>query len=178
MFYTQEQVVAKLKEIEPLKGEFDRVCSQIRELMNKKDELERQMEKILPNHRIFNPDGMPLSRKPSELVAKHEAAAASTPPKVEVVEVKGEGFHALLGKHIIVLCANYNYAGKLVGINDINIKLEDCVLVYNTGAWKDQDWNYAEQPNTKDGTGYVQIGAIESFFEGKPSKHAVAKKTP
>ena len=42
---------------------------------------------------------------------------------MEVVEVEDAGFMSLLGKNVVVFCANYIYTGKLTGVNDTCIEL-------------------------------------------------------
>lgn len=38
-------------------------------------------------------------------------------PKTEVIEVPDEGLVALLGKQVLLMCVNYFYTGKLVGVD-------------------------------------------------------------
>ena len=79
---------------------------------------------------------------------------------VKVVEVEQEGFLALLGQTITVFCAVYIYTGKLVGVNDTCIKLEEPKIVYETGAFTEKNWKDAQKlPNAI----YIQMGMIESF---------------
>ena len=42
-----------------------------------------------------------------------------------VQETEGEGLVKLLGETVIVMCMNYFYNGKLVGVNDTCILLHD-----------------------------------------------------
>ena len=83
---------------------------------------------------------------------------------VKCEEVEGEGLLGLLGEKVILLCANYFYAGKLVGVNDTCVRLDDASLVYETGAWSDKNWKDAQLMG--DGH-YVMISAIESYRLGK-----------
>ena len=79
---------------------------------------------------------------------------------VKVEEVSGEGLIGLMGEKVTLFCLNYIYAGKLVGVNDAYVKLEDAHVVYETGAFSDKNFKDAQKlPNDW----YVQIGAIESF---------------
>ena len=79
---------------------------------------------------------------------------------VNVVEVENEGFYALLGQRITVFCNVYIYTGKLVGVNDTFIKLEDAGIVYETGAFNDDKWkDFQKMPNDI----YIMKGLIESF---------------
>ena len=79
---------------------------------------------------------------------------------VKVVEVEQEGFLALLGQTITVFCTVYIYTGKLVGVNDTCIKLEEPKIVYETGAFTEKNWKDAQKlPNSL----YIQMNMIESF---------------
>ena len=78
----------------------------------------------------------------------------------EVVEVKNEGLVSLMGERVTFFCGNYIYTGKLVGVNDTCIKLEDAAIVYETGAFNDPKWKDAQKlPSAF----YIQLTAIESF---------------
>jgi hypothetical protein len=79
---------------------------------------------------------------------------------VSVQEVENEGLVGLLGEEITVFCANYIYAGKLIGVNESYIKLTGAKIVYETGELTTKTWKDA-QPLPKDW--YIQSGAIESF---------------
>jgi hypothetical protein len=79
---------------------------------------------------------------------------------VSVQEVQGEGLVKLLGERVTLFCLNYIYTGKLAGVNDTCVLLEDAAVVYETGAFTDSKWKDAQKlPNDW----YVQLGAIESF---------------
>jgi len=82
-----------------------------------------------------------------------------------VVEVDGEGLKALMGEQVLLMCTNYFYAGKLVGVNDTCVKLEDPSIVYDTGAFSSGAWSDAQRLHTDEW--YVQREAIESFGKGK-----------
>ena len=78
----------------------------------------------------------------------------------EVVEVTGEGLESLLGATVTFFCAVYIYTGKLVGVNDTCVKLENPKIVYETGAFDSKTWKDAQGlPNTL----YLQLGMIEAF---------------
>ena len=83
---------------------------------------------------------------------------------VSVTEVEGEGLTSLLGEEVILLCANYFYAGKLVGENDTFVRLDSARIVYETGEWNAKEWKDAQAIG--DGH-YVMKNAIESFRKGK-----------
>lgn len=79
---------------------------------------------------------------------------------VNVALVDGGGFPALLGERVTLFCLNYIYTGKLAGVNDTCVLLEDAGIVYETGPFNDADWkDYQPLP----GPWYVQKSAIESF---------------
>ncbi len=83
---------------------------------------------------------------------------------VQVSEVEGEGFIALLGKTITLFCMNYIYTGVLVGVNETCVLLEQPKIVYETGPFNTKDWKDAQAlPNTL----YVQMAAVEAFGEVK-----------
>lgn len=84
----------------------------------------------------------------------------------EVVEVKNawpvtpQGLTALLGQEVTLFCLNYIYSGRLAGVSDTCVLLEDAAIVYETGSFTDEKWKNAEKlPNRW----YVQLSSIESF---------------
>jgi hypothetical protein len=77
-----------------------------------------------------------------------------------VEEVNGEGLEKLMGERVTIFCFRYIYTGKLVGVNENCVLLEDCGIVYATGAFDKKDW--ADYQKLPDGW-YVQISAIESY---------------
>lgn len=85
-------------------------------------------------------------------------------PRVPVVESENEGFAAFLGKRIACFCVDYIRTGKLVGINDKFIKLEDAGIVYETGELKAKSYKDLQETG-KDM--YVMIRAITHFEAGK-----------
>jgi flagellar basal body rod protein FlgF len=85
----------------------------------------------------------------------------------QIVEVQGEGLVSLLGQRVTLYCMNYIYEGKLVGVNDNDVKLEDAGIVYETGELNAKTW--------KDRQGlsnplYVRSNAIESYTVMPASK--------
>jgi hypothetical protein len=79
---------------------------------------------------------------------------------VNVAEVEGEGLVGLLGERVTLFCLNYIYTGRLAGVNDTCVLLEDASIVYETGELTSKEWADA-QPLP--GPWYVQTSAIESF---------------
>ena len=84
---------------------------------------------------------------------------------IKVVEVENEGLLSLLGEEVLIMCSNYFYGGKLVGVNDTCIKLENAHIVYETGPFTDEKYKDAQKVGDEY---YIQLAAIESF--GKSSK--------
>jgi len=83
---------------------------------------------------------------------------------VEVQEVENEGLVSLLGEIIEICCCRYIYHGKLVGVNDIDIKIENASIIYETG--KHTDGNYADKQSVGRDM-YVLIGGIEHYMKAK-----------
>jgi hypothetical protein len=82
-----------------------------------------------------------------------------------VEQVDGEGLDGLLGERVLLICAGYFYEGKLVGVNDTFVKLDDAAIVYSTGAWSDKQYSDIQKLNAQEW--YVQRGLIESFGKSK-----------
>ena len=84
--------------------------------------------------------------------------------RVLVNEVENEGLFALMGKRVTLFCGVYIYTGKLVGVNDTCVKLEDAGIVYETGSFNEKNWKDCQKlPNAW----YVTTQSIESFGELK-----------
>ena len=79
----------------------------------------------------------------------------------KLVEVSGEGFEALLGEKVTLLCVNYFYTGKLVGVNDTCVALEGAEIVYETGAWAEHGYEDAQALPCD--VLYIQTAAVEAF---------------
>lgn len=78
-----------------------------------------------------------------------------------VTEVENEGFEKLLGETVTLLCMNYFYNGKLIGVNDSCILISDPKLIYETGEWTDSEWKDAQYMGMNEL--YIQKHCIESF---------------
>jgi len=75
-------------------------------------------------------------------------------------DVQGEGLEKLLGEKVTLFCCRYIYTGKLVGVNDTCILLQDAGIVYETGSLDTKDWSDMQKlPNDW----YVSLQSIESF---------------
>ncbi len=83
---------------------------------------------------------------------------------VTVTEVEGEGLESLLGEQVILFCMNYNYAGKLVGVNEKFCLLDGGAIVYETGEFSAPKWKDAQQVGQPL---YVMLDKVECFFRGK-----------
>lgn len=81
---------------------------------------------------------------------------------VNIVETEGEGFMALMGEVITVYCVNYFYTGKLIGVNDTCILLENPGIIFETGSYTDgSGWKDMQKLPTN--ALYIQTAAIEAF---------------
>jgi hypothetical protein len=80
---------------------------------------------------------------------------------IKVVEVEGEGLPGLLGQNVTLYCSAYIYTGKLVGVNDTCVKLEQARIVYDTGSFNTKTFTTEDKfPND---VWYVQLSSVESF---------------
>ncbi len=78
----------------------------------------------------------------------------------KIVEVEKEGFFALFGQTVTIFALNYIWVGKLVGVNDTQIKLEKPKIVFETGAFNTKSYKTAEAlPNDM----YIRTSAIEAY---------------
>lgn len=86
-----------------------------------------------------------------------------TKPEITtVVEVANEGLVSLLNENVLIMCMNYFYFGKLIGVNDTCIKLEKAHIIYETGSFSDKE--FKDKQFVSDEL-YVQTSSIESFFK-------------
>ena len=77
--------------------------------------------------------------------------------------VEGQGLVALLGKNVVVFCMNYIYAGKLVGVNDTDIILQDAGIVYETGELNAKNFKDFQKFGVSEHR--IRTSAIESYGE-------------
>lgn len=80
---------------------------------------------------------------------------------VSVCEVEKEGVIKLMGSKVILFCLNYIYSGKLIGVNDTCVLLENPAIVYETGSFTDKKMKDEQPLWVKEW--YVNLSAIESF---------------
>lgn len=79
----------------------------------------------------------------------------------EVIEDENEGFKKLMGEEVMLWCAIYIYAGKLVGVNETCVKLANPHVVYETGPLAEPGFQDAQAlPGEHH---YVRLDMIESF---------------
>ena len=76
-----------------------------------------------------------------------------------------QGLDSLLGEQVLLLCSAYFYTGKLTGVNDTCVELENPAIVYETGAWTDKGYKDAQKLHTT--KFFVQRASIESFGVSK-----------
>jgi hypothetical protein len=80
---------------------------------------------------------------------------------VQVQEVEGEGMIGLMGQSVTLFCLNYIYTGKLIGVNDEFVQLENASIVYETGEFTSKDWKDAQKlPHPV----YIMLRCVESFM--------------
>jgi len=84
-------------------------------------------------------------------------------PTTQVIEVPDEGLVALMGKTVLLMCMNYNYTGKLTGVNDTCVQIEEPSIVYETGAWDSPGWKDVQRLPCA--VWYVSTASIESYGE-------------
>ena len=78
-----------------------------------------------------------------------------------IEEVPGEGLESLMGEVVTLFCMNYIYTGKLIGVNETCVLLQNPKIVYETGSFTDSDWKDAQALPRNEW--YVQTASIESF---------------
>lgn len=85
----------------------------------------------------------------------------------KLIDVENEGLEKLLGEQVLVFCMNYIYTGKLAGVNNDKIILENPYIVYQTGAFDKKSFEDAQKLHDEI---FVMIASIESI--GKTDKRA------
>ena len=78
-----------------------------------------------------------------------------------VEEVENEGLEKLMGEEVTFFCLNYIYHGKLVGVNDTCVLLENPSIIYETGSFSDSSFKDKQSLCTKEF--YLKTDTIESF---------------
>jgi hypothetical protein len=80
--------------------------------------------------------------------------------KKVIYEDENEGMTKLLGEKVTLICCRFFYTGKLIGVNDVDVLLDDAAIVYDTGAWDKKE--YADIQKLP-GQLYVSKASIESY---------------
>lgn len=82
----------------------------------------------------------------------------------KLIEVPEDGIESLLGKRITLFCMNYIYTGRLTGINDRFVLLDEPAIVYETGAFDSASWKDAQKlPRSI----FVMLNSVEALGEVK-----------
>jgi hypothetical protein len=77
-----------------------------------------------------------------------------------IKEDASEGLMSLIGQRVTFFSMNYIYTGDLVGVNDVQVKLDNPAIVYETGAFSDPKWKDAQAlPKSI----YVRVSAVEAY---------------
>lgn len=79
----------------------------------------------------------------------------------KIVKTREKGLESLLGERVLLMCSNYFYSGKLVGVNDTFVVLEEPAIVYETGEFALKNFKDEQRLHAK--TWYVRSNFIESF---------------
>tara|TARA_R110000868_G_scaffold275278_1_gene534995 strand:+ start:321 stop:668 length:348 start_codon:yes stop_codon:yes gene_type:complete len=109
-------------------------------------------------------EGSPASKTSKEKIFSNRRYANVVNREIEmkklIEQVDGEGLEALLGEQVTFFCMNYIYAGKLIGMNETCVLLQDPKIVYETGSFHEKQWEDAQPvcPQL-----YIQTASIESF---------------
>ena len=74
---------------------------------------------------------------------------------------EASGLESLLGENVLLLCANYFYQGKLIGVNKDCVEIENPAIVYETGQWDAKTYTDIQKLHAK--KWYVKTDSIESF---------------
>jgi hypothetical protein len=78
-----------------------------------------------------------------------------------IEETEDDGFTALMGEQVTLLCMNYFYTGKLIGVNKEFVELADPAIVYETGEWKSN--SYKDEQKLGCAALRVRVAAIEAY---------------
>lgn len=66
-----------------------------------------------------------------------------------------------MGGVVTIFACRYIYTGKLIKIDEKNLVLENCKIVYETGDFADNKWIDAQSLGTKEWA--IALQSIESF---------------
>ncbi len=79
----------------------------------------------------------------------------------KIIEEQGnEGLESLLGENVTLFCCRYIYNGKLKGVSETDVLLENASIVYETGSFKEKNWKDIQKISDK---WYISRQSIESY---------------
>jgi hypothetical protein len=81
---------------------------------------------------------------------------------MNVVETNVDGLEKLLGEYVELYCLNYIYCGRLIGVNEADVCLAECQIVYETGKLSDHTGYKSAEPFDQEER-FVQKAHIESY---------------
>ena len=79
----------------------------------------------------------------------------------KIIDSSGDSLEGLMGERVTFYCTRYIYCGKLVGVADNYVELEDAVIVYETGSFDSKEWKTAHKLPNK--AWHVMLHAVECF---------------
>jgi hypothetical protein len=78
----------------------------------------------------------------------------------KLIDDNTKGIDRFMGERITLFCCRFYYTGKLIAIDDHDLELEDCGIVYETGELDDAEWkDYKKLPNNW----FVARQSVESY---------------
>ena len=81
-----------------------------------------------------------------------------------IMETDDGGFDAMLGEKVTLFCGVYIYTGRLAGVNDTHVELDDARIAYETGELSTGEWSDAQ---VLPGRWRVMLQGIESWGASK-----------
>lgn len=85
----------------------------------------------------------------------------------KIIEIENAGYETLLGEQVLIFCMNYIYTGKLSGVNNDKLLLENPHIIYETGAFDSKKFGDAQKLSDEL---FISLNSIESI--GKTDKRA------
>lgn len=81
---------------------------------------------------------------------------------INTTETEVDGLDKLLGEYVELYCLNYIYCGRLIGVNEFDVCLAECQIVYETGKLDDHSgYKFAESFSQDER--FIQKAHIESY---------------
>ncbi len=81
----------------------------------------------------------------------------------------------IIGRCYTFICQRFVYWGRLAGVSDESYWLTDAYIVYETGPWKDDEWQTCEKLPTD---WFIPKVAVDSFGIGKSPSSVKTKDFP